>query len=68
MSYEREKGYREMILLGSAMATVRSFSRTSLTSLIACELVWKTIGSRENSLHVVWAAAFRTSGLSSSRY
>lgn len=53
---------------GSAMASVRSFSRTSLTSLMAWFEVWVTTGSLERTEQQERAAARRMSGLSSSTY
>ena len=53
---------------GSAIPTVRSLSMTSLMTSMELLLPWKQIGSRLKTLQHVSAAAFRTSGKSSSRY
>lgn len=57
----------DKLLPGSAIPTVNNFSSTSLMISIECALVWKQIGSLENSRQHVMAAADRTSKLSSSK-
>lgn len=56
-----------IVASGSAMATVNSFSNTSLTTAMACDETWLTIGSRANIRAHASAACSRTSAASCSR-